>query len=213
MHLLSVNIGEPRKTTVGSVGVTGIYKEPVSGSVYISKGGVAGDTVSDTSCHGGVDQAVYVYTGGDYEWWSERLGYVPEPGAFGENLTISNLLSQDIFIGDRIEVGAVVLEVTCPRIPCATFADKMGDPAFVKKFKEGERPGFYCRVLQEGSVKAGDTVFVKHGVDPNGVSLMEFFRDYYDRSQDRAVIERFLRAPIAVRSRAKLEKRLMETAL
>jgi MOSC domain-containing protein YiiM len=67
------------------------------------------------------------------------------PGAFGENLTIGTLESALFRIGDRLHIGEVILEVTAPRIPCDTFATRMGDPTFIKRFRKAGRPELYCR--------------------------------------------------------------------
>ena len=56
----------------------------------------------DTKNHGGPDQAVYVYGGADYAWWSAELEQELAPGTFGENLTISDLESAPLAIGDRL---------------------------------------------------------------------------------------------------------------
>ena len=79
------------------------------------------------------------------------MGREIAPGTFGENLTISDLETAGLAIGDRIQVGDVCLEVTAPRIPCGTFAARMGDPGFVARFRIAERPGAYCRVIREGN--------------------------------------------------------------
>ena len=63
------------------------------------------------------------------------------PGTFGENLTISELESAPLAIGDRLHISGVILEVTAPRIPCWKLAQRMGDPGFVKRFRAAERPG------------------------------------------------------------------------
>ena len=67
------------------------------------------------------------------------------PGAFGENLTISTLESTLFRIGDRLHMGEVILEVTATRIPCDTFATRMGAPMLIKRFRKAGRPGLYCR--------------------------------------------------------------------
>lgn len=51
-----------------------------------------------------------------------------------------------------------MLELTAPRVPCAVFADRMGERAWVKRFRAAGRPGAYARVLEEGEVEAGDAV-------------------------------------------------------
>jgi MOSC domain-containing protein YiiM len=83
----------------------------------------------------------------------------------------------------------------------------MGDAQFVKRFREAERPGLYCRVIREGSVQAGDQVTTE--LHPGEtVTLLEIFRDFYERKANEADLRRFLRAPVAIRTRKDLEERL-----
>lgn len=212
MQLLSVNVGTERLIerlikNARASSKTGIYKLPVDGPARITYGGVAGDAISDTRNHGGVDQAVYLYGGPDYDWWSETLGYDLPSGTFGENLTLTGLESARALIGDRLHAGSVVLEVTAPRIPCATLATRMDDPAFVKRFREAERPGLYCRVIREGHVQADDPVTYEP-YEGTEVGVLELFRDSFEPDRDEANIRRYLAAPIAVRVRAEKEKQL-----
>ena len=46
-----------------------------------------------------------------------ELGCEIAPGTFGENLTISDLETAGLAIGDRLHIGDVVLEVTAPAHP------------------------------------------------------------------------------------------------
>lgn len=210
MQLLGVNVGnEEPIENAGKTGKTGIYKRPASTPVEITYNGLEDDTISDTKNHGGVDQAVYAFGVPDYDWWSEELGRELSPGTFGENLTLSGLESATLNIGDRLEIGPVVLEVTAPRIPCATLGARMRDPLFVKRFRWAERPGVYCRVLQEGKVQAGEPVTLREH-DGDTVSVLEVFRDFFDPEPDEEAIRRQLAAPIAVRARAIKEKQLGE---
>ena len=103
MHILSINIGSVRTIhNAKAPGQTGIYKLPVAGPVQVTADGLADDAIVDTRNHGGPDQAVYVYGGADYAWWSAELGRELAPGTFGENLTISDLESAPLAIGDRL---------------------------------------------------------------------------------------------------------------
>lgn len=159
MELTSVNIGSRRMQPKGDeLEITGIYKLPWNGPVQIQRLGILQDFIGDQKNHGGPDQAVCVYGASDYAWWSREMGKELPPGTFGENLTFTELESASLDIGDRLHVGSVVLEVTAPRIPCSTFARRMGDPMFVRKYSRAERPGLYCRVIQKGIVQAGDPV-------------------------------------------------------
>lgn len=208
MQLTSVNIGRKQSiTTRGSSEGTGIYKQPVEGPVIISRLGLDGDYISNKKHHGGPDQAVYIYGQGDYDWWELELGKKFSPGTFGENLTISYLESATFNIGDRLIIGAVILEVTAPRIPCDTFATRMGDPGFIDRFRQAERPGLYCRVLQEGTIRICEEVAVE-ACHADKVALIEIFRDYYAKDADVPTLQRYLSAPIALRARKDLERRL-----
>ena len=186
---------------------TGIYKLPVQNAIRVTKLGLEGDFIESKKHHGGLDQAVYVYGSADYEWWEKELGMEIEPGTFGENLTISDLESSSFNVGDILAVGDVTLQVTMPRIPCSTFAARMNDPAWVKKFRQVERPGFYCRVKREGIIKAGDAVVLEkfHG---EAISIQQLYQDYYEKNKTEAVIRRHLKAPVAVRWRKRMEEEL-----
>ncbi len=137
MKLISINVGQQQSQQNGDrLETTGIYKMPALGKVHITTLGITEDFIGSLKHHGGPDQAVYVYGAADYAWWSKELGKELTPGTFGDNLTISKLESAQFNIGDRLRMGSVILEVTAPRIPCSTLATRMGDPQFVKKFRE-----------------------------------------------------------------------------
>lgn len=208
MKLLSVNIGQeqtlvrPNKSEQ-----TGIFKQPVAGPVRINSLGLEGDFIGDSKNHGGPDQAVYIYTQPDYDWWSQELGKPTFSGQFGENLTISDIKSAEMNIGDIFKMGSVVLQVTAPRIPCGTLAGKMEIPPFAKQFRFGERPGLYCRVLQEGLVQAGDEIiFEKYARET--VSILESMRGHYEPILEEENIRKYLRSPIAIRMREDKDEQL-----
>ncbi|MCH2099028.1 MAG: MOSC domain-containing protein [Pseudomonadales bacterium] len=207
MRIIQVNTGAAQRLS-GAIfdGQTGILKTAREGRVAVHALGLDGDAMIDTRHHGGPDQAAYLYRSEDYAWFSEQLGRPVAPGSFGENLTAAGLREPGLAIGTRLEGPDLVLEVSAPRIPCRTLAQRMDDPGFVKKFLLARRPGIYLRVLKEGVVAAGDTFTV---TPPAGfqVDTLEVF-DAVQRRLDRGEIERLLAVPIDVRTRADLEKRL-----
>lgn len=208
MQLLSVNVGREQPIRNGkATGTSGIFKMPTSAPVRLTRNGLEGDAIIDTENHGGYDQAIYVYGSTDYDWWANILGRALAPGTFGENLTITGLESAPVQIGDRLRVGAVLLEVTSPRIPCATLVARMGDPQFVKRFRKAERPGLYCRVIETGMVRAGDPVSLEP-YQGETITALEMFRWFYDNEVSEADLRRMLAAPIASRSRRENEERL-----
>jgi MOSC domain-containing protein YiiM len=208
MKLLSINIGQKRTQQNGlTLETTGIYKTPAADPVQINTLGIRGDFIASKKHHGGPDQAIYVYGQADYDWWSAEIGRELAPGTFGDNLTISELESAAFNIGDRLHIGSVILEITAPRIPCKTFARRMQDPYFVKKFRHAERPGLYCRVIQEGSVQTGDEVRIET-YQNESISVLQMYRDFYKRRKSAETLRRHLNAPIAMRARVALEEQL-----
>jgi MOSC domain-containing protein YiiM len=205
MQLDSVNLGEDRTLqNKDRIERTGIFKFPVEGPVKVTTLGLEEDVIISKKHHGGPDQAIYVYGGADYAWWSKELNKEIFPGMFGDNLTIRDLESAQFNVGDYIHISEVTLQVTAPRIPCATFAARMEDPQWVRKFRNAERPGLYCRVIQEGFAKAGDLVVIEKYTGET-ISVLEMFHDYYDRHKNEAMLRRQLNAPIAIRARRDLE--------
>jgi MOSC domain-containing protein YiiM len=208
MQLISINIGQKRiQQRKEYVETTGIYKMPVNEPVEIKSLGIEQDVICDTKNHGGPDQAVYVYGEADYAWWSKELGKELAPGTFGDNLTISELESAQFNIGDYLHIGELILQVTSPRIPCGTFATRMDDPQWAKKFREAERPGLYCRVLKEGIVTIGDSVTIEKYTGKT-ISLVKMYRDYYNKEKSEETLRQHLEAPIAVRDREYLQGKL-----
>jgi MOSC domain-containing protein YiiM len=208
MKLVSVNVGRIQAIeNAKSSGISGIFKMPCLDPVEITQMGLLGDVICDTENHGGIDQAVYIFGTTDYEWWSKELGFALAPGTFGENLTISTLESASYSIGDRLRVGEALLEVTAPRIPCVTLAARMGDPAFVKRFRHAERPGLYCRVLETGQVQVGNSVTVELSRS-DSVKAVEMFRLFYEDSMAETTLRRLLALPIAIRARRDYERQL-----
>ncbi len=189
--LISVNIGQPKAIAArGADGVehtvvTGIFKSPVNERVLIRRHGPAGDGQADTrvfngqQVHGGEDKAVYIYAAEHYPYWEAELGLSFPFGQFGENLTVTGMLETEIRIGDVVRVGEALLEVTEPRGPCYKLDIRMGIPEFKRRFKASGRTGFYTRVLEPGSVAAGDAVEVVK-TDPGRPTVVEVVRKATD---------------------------------
>jgi MOSC domain-containing protein YiiM len=170
VHALIPDVrGDLDETAIDKRGVVG--RVPVRPAVD-GQVGLEGDAVVDVRHHGGADQAVYAYAVEDLHWWAQELGRELAPGVFGENLTTEGVDVTGAVIGEQWRVGdsGLLLEVTCPRIPCATFQGRMGEPRWVRRFTERGAPGAYLRVVQEGDAGAGDAVEVVHRPD-HGVSI------------------------------------------
>jgi len=206
MYVVSVQIGSPFTLQVGERAIeTGIVKSPVD-EILVNVEGIADDAVMNAKHHGGPDQAVYVYSFEDYQWWNEQLNRSLEPGAFGENLTVSGI-PELVRVGDRLLVGGVLLETTAARIPCATFAARMGEHGWIRRFRDAGRPGFYCRVLEPGTIRAGTTVEWIPAPAEN-ISMRELTDHAYSRDIPAADVRRALASPVSHRVRAQYQSRL-----
>ena len=158
-RLVSINVGLPRATGYrGKQIQTGIYKAPIAGPVLVRRLNHDGDAQADLTVHGGVDKAVYLYAAENYDLWQSELDHEVPYGQFGENLTTDGLLEPGVHVGDELEIGEVVLQVTQPRFPCFKLGIKMGSQRFLVQFLRSGRSGFYCRVLQEGRIEAGQPI-------------------------------------------------------
>ncbi len=180
-RVLSVNLGRPETGDwTGRMGRSGIRKTGSSAPVAVRRTGLVGDAVCDTRDHRGPDHAVYAYAREDLDRWSAALGARLPDGQFGENLTTHGIDVNEALIGERWRVGTALLEVAKVRTPCRVFAGFMEvtghDPAgWLKRFTLDGRPGPYLRVLEEGTVQAGDPVVVEHRPD-HDVTVSVVFR-------------------------------------
>lgn len=214
MQLISVNVGRSRPVAhEGRVVSTGIFKEPVAGTVFLRRLNLDGDGQADLRVHGGEYKAVYAYPFEHYAFWAGELGRNDfAHGQFGENFTITGWLEDAVCIGDEFQIGAVRVQVTQPRSPCFKLGIRMNDDQFPARFAAANRTGFYLRVLQEGKVAAGDAIErVAH--DADSLSVRDVFRLRH-ASGTRAEYERAARlSALSPSWRVAFEKRLAEFEL
>ncbi len=187
MKVISVNVSAAAKVEYnGETISTGIFKKPLNNSVNVNSIGLAGDEQADLLNHGGAYKAVYGFSSDHYEYWRQILENPNLPlGAFGENLSISNLDESQMCIGDRLRVGTCLLEVSQPRVPCFKLGIALGNTHAPKLFTKTFRTGVYFRVLEEGALAQGDEV-VKTFSAPNSVSVEALFQAYFDKSYEGA---------------------------
>lgn len=195
MKLLSVNVSVPKEVPYrGKTVTTAIFKEPVDGRVMVRRLNIDGDDQADRRVHGvGFEMAIYVYPVEHYAFWEKELDRKSFPhGQFGENFTIEGLSEDTVHVGDIFRVGGSLLQATQPRVPCYKLAMRMGQGVdFPARFQESGRMGFYCRVLEEGEVRAGDAIDLVER-DEGSVTIAEFIRVYLHESHEPASLKRVL---------------------
>lgn len=194
MKLHSLNIASPRLVEFnGQTTTTGIFKEPISHRVRVTRLTIEGDHQVDKRYHGGFNKAIYAYPSEHYPAWESFLTTPLSPGQFGENLTTEGLLEENVHIGDQLRIGTALLEVTQPRMPCFKLGIRVRMPSFPKWFLKSGRLGLYLRVLEEGEIGAGDAIIVEYR-DPEQISIRELWQlsygDAFDAERMRQILNR-----------------------
>ena len=178
--LRAIQIGQVRPLLVGGRKlVSAIGKTTVSGPIEVGVLGLTGDEQADLSVHGGLSKAVYALPSEHLPWWQAQrqtrgatmFEETLAPGYLGENLSLQGLLEQDLFIGDRLDFGDVVLRVTQPREPCSKFNAVMGYALAAKDMVLSGRCGFYLAVDKPGNLQAGTRFVVMPG--PRNTSVAQ----------------------------------------
>jgi MOSC domain-containing protein YiiM len=155
--LQALNTGSAHALKVGGREIqTGIFKESVTDALELGVLGFANDVQVNRKYHGGPDKAVCAYAFEHYDFWIEVLERELPNGSFGENFTLSGLLEDEVRIGDVFQVGTARVQISQPRQPCGTLAARFGMTNFVKQVVDSGMTGWYFRVLEPGTVRAGD---------------------------------------------------------
>ena len=164
--LVSVRVGRvltlgdiDARTAAGRPWKTAFLKEAVGGWVDATPLGLVGDAVADPKHHGGADKAVLMYPADHYPLWRDELD-LPEigPGGFGENLCVAGMTEADACIGDRLQVGGVVFEVSQPREPCRKIDRRWRRHDMTRAVAATGRGGWYLRVVTPGRLRNGQAV-------------------------------------------------------
>jgi MOSC domain-containing protein YiiM len=138
---------------------SGIFKDLVSGPVWLGVTDLVGDGQADLNAHGGPDKAVLCYAASHYPDWRISLDRPDLAwGSFGENFTIEGLAEPTVCIGDQYEIGEALVEVSQPRLPCWKLSRRNGIRDLALQVQNTGRGGWYVRVLREGHVEAGQPI-------------------------------------------------------
>lgn len=206
IHTLAVGMPKELIDSKGRSMMTGIEKQKMQ-EVYLSAHGFHGDDVADKKHHGGPDRAVCLYPAEHYIQWEQELGNPLPTAAFGENLTVTNMLEEDICIGDIYKIGDAVIQITQGRVPCSTIDKYTESNTLLKRMIETGYTGFLARVLEEGTIYANSNIELveKH---PAQVSVL-YCNEVYFKNKDADAMKH-IRAVDALAEdwKQKLEKRI-----
>ena len=162
--------------------MSGIKKSAIStlanpSAVAITASGITSDEQADHLAHGGIEKALYAYPIEHYPHWTDYLSQTKKTamdlphGYFGENLTISGLTEDSVFVGDRWQVGGIECVVVKLRTPCYKFTARTGVNTVGKEMVRTGRSGWYLRIISLGTICAGDAITVIPG--PRETSISE----------------------------------------
>ncbi|HEV7886736.1 MAG TPA: MOSC domain-containing protein, partial [Acidimicrobiales bacterium] len=130
--------------------------------VEVSDRGVVGDRQADRRNHGRPLQALCL-------WSSEVIealhaeGHPIQPGAAGENVTISGIDWTTLRTGVQLLIGDVLAEVSAYATPCSKNAPWFAERDF-HRMDHDRHPGWsrvYAWVREPGTIHAGDEVLVE----------------------------------------------------
>ncbi|MBD1914703.1 MULTISPECIES: MOSC domain-containing protein [Cyanophyceae] len=162
-ELVSIQVGLPQTLGTETAAdpmdqpwITGFFKQPIAGEVWVGSTHLAGDGQADLKNHGGVDKAVLAYSAEHYPDWRSYLHNSDLPyGGFGENFTVAGQTEAEACIGDIYAIGSARVQVSQPRQPCWKLSRRWRVEDLALQVKANGRSGWYFRVLQEGTVEPG----------------------------------------------------------
>ncbi|MBG9822913.1 sulfurase [Bacillus safensis] len=203
-----IQVGQPIITYANGKEIkTAINKRRIHEPVYLSQVNFEGDGQGDLVHHGGYDKAVCVFPYDHYAHFEQFLGVPLQEAAFGENITVRQLVETNVHIGDVFQLGDAFVEVSQPRQPCVKLSLKHGNMKLVKEVQKTGYTGFYLRVLKEGMVPPDASLVLvekaSHHITVNEVNEVKYRQTSPERL--KAVLEVDALADVVRKS---LEKRI-----
>jgi len=156
-HVEAVFVGavETFELEDGDSLTSAIRKRPRTDATELGVAGFPGDECQDPS-HGGPNRAVHVFAAEHYERFAEIAGHtLPQP-LVGENLCVRGYADDVARVGDRLQIGGALVEVTMPTERCRNPGRLHRVPQLLRWMIEELRTGFYLKVLEPGAVQPGD---------------------------------------------------------
>lgn len=193
IKITSINIGKIQPYPWRNGTESAILKQPVSGVIAIGELGFEGDEQGDKKAHGGVEKAVMVIPESNYARFDVKQAF----GYLGENVTLSGVDESQIALGDQLQIGEVILEVTQPRSPCWKLNALSNDNTLLSRYADSGHVGFYCRVLKSGEMSAGDAVILIPSAPEERILIQPLFLAQQNAKtpEDKALLQTALAHP------------------
>lgn len=192
--LLSIQVGLPRvfndesdTTPARESFLTGFYKSPIDGPIWLGATNLYGDGQANLKTHGGLEKAVSVYPSEHYEYWERSLQVKGYSGMFGENFTTLGILEDHACIGDVFQIGEAICQISQPRPPCWKLERCRRIDDLAAQVERTGRTGWYLRVLQEGVVQPGVAILLLRRPHPDWTVAAANDVLYKRKSEPRSV--------------------------
>ncbi len=190
MNITSLNIGKIKRYDWRGGTDSALFKSPVAEDTLLNNMGLEGDYQANLKNHGGIDKAILIIPETNYS----LLGVQQPFGYLGENITLSEIDETQVSLGDKFQIGNVILEVSQPRNPCWKLNALSGNDTLLKRYAESGHVGFYCRVLQKGNLKVGDKVIHISCNDKSPINIKSLFlaKHYHQNEEQITLLQRAL---------------------
>ena len=146
-------------------------KKTLAGPIFVTRAGIGGDEQGNKVTHGGPDQALHQYAFEHYATWRREMpelaSHLTAPGAFGENLSTRDMTETTVCVGDIYRCGTARVQVTRTRHPCWRLNVRFGVPRMSHRVQDTGRIGWYLRILEEGTMNAGEPMVLEHRPHPD----------------------------------------------
>lgn len=155
----AVNLG--KVSAFREAEASAIAKLPANGTIAIGPDGLVGDEQADRVHHGGPEMALHHYPRDHYPHWQGLLGDHPllnGQAAFGENISTLGMTETEVCLGDRYRLGSALVEVSQGRQPCWKLDHRFDRSGVMAEVVRSARSGWYYRVIEPGTVQAGDAI-------------------------------------------------------
>lgn len=189
--IINLAVGKPREYNWNNKKeFSGIGKSVVQ-AFEVKKTGIIGDDVANHKFHGGPDRVVCFYPFEHYSYWEDVFQKKLILPAFGENITATGMMEEQVCIGDIYKIGDTILQITQGRVPCVTISNYNEEKQLLKKVIDTTLTGYFFRVLVEGTIMFDSeiTLLEKHSKE---ISVSFATHILFHQKQDKTSIEKIL---------------------
>ncbi|KEF53595.1 uncharacterized protein A1O9_10570 [Exophiala aquamarina CBS 119918] len=177
------------KTVFGPDIRTAIYKSAHNEPISVTKLIIGADEHA-FELGGGPDRVLLQYCSQHYDRWKMELPASEDlfaPGGFGENLVARYANERNICIGDVIQIGNVLAQVTIPRQPCFKLNHRFQVKDMARRAQDSSRTGWFYRILEEGTIQTGDEMTLRERPNPDWTVARVQHHLYHDMRNEEAM--------------------------